>query len=733
MENQGFEGEQYRNNGNNSTLINTNSGINPDVHVYEDIGPSREEFCRISSGFLEDSTRSRIEQNARSFRTSNFLNDTIEGTQSDSSQSIYFQRNLTLPFRRGLSSTTFNPSTSYSIWEKRWKSSKERKDRSLDTNCSDYSENGNINCALSRLQEDDYIRGNERRRRKDCKNCKNKGNFVNSENSEKINNDKEGRKLSNSCLQSDKFLPLCHSLSKTTEEFEESVGQNSSSITIFSISEKVQQQQQQQLLQQHHHHHEQQQQQQQQQEEHLPSRTLEYLQYDRNDVETKLAHVVETNEDKALIISKSSQPSMRINSIYTQDHWYAKEAPVFYTDLKEPTAFQRAYSLPVRMQTPTSQNRVNLRRSVRGEPPPDPARLHKSHRGWTLHLARPLEGSGCNRSLIFLLVLILILLGVGAAALYIVFEPQKLQIIQLYLKSSAGGNSSLQNVTSEESLNQVFSNDSNKIDSSTTRTTTSNSQIADVFLNVDLSFPDDTPSSVITKTETEASNVDHANTNSTRYCDDCLSGEVCVGLVDEEVPICRIGSDPDDPTGCAGLCLINKQRCHRLDVDAFRCVEIEHYCLDDEWTCLNTLCIPMEKRCDGHMNCYDHSDEYNCVCNSETHFQCGNDTSCLPLERRCDGRIDCWDASDEINCTLACPLESEFTCSNGECILRARFCDGLVDCTDGSDEPHGCEGRCNKHEFTCQNSRCIAKGSKCDGIDDCGDNSDERHCKDHII
>lgn len=43
-----------------------------------------------------------------------------------------------------------------------------------------------------------------------------------------------------------------------------------------------------------------------------------------------------------------------------------------------------------------------------------------------------------------------------------------------------------------------------------------------------------------------------------------------------------------------------------------RCVEIEHYCLNDEWTCVNTLCIPMEKRCDGHMNCYDHSDEYNC-------------------------------------------------------------------------------------------------------------------------
>ncbi|XP_035738316.1 uncharacterized protein LOC118448751 isoform X2 [Vespa mandarinia] len=730
MENQGFEGEQYRNNG-SSYFIHTDSAIHPDVHVYEDIGPSREEFCRISSGFLEESARSKVEQNGRSFITSNFKNDATERIRSESSQSIYFQRNLTLPFRRGLLSSTSSPSTSYSIWEKRWKSSKEKKDRSLERNLSDNprsrEDNGNKNNALSRLREEDHVRASEKCRRKDYKYCKNKGNSVNSESQEKINaNDEKGKESSCSCLSnetilfqhSDKFLPLCHSLCKTTEESTEFTRQNSSSIAIFSISEKVQQQKQEQYH--HRHHHEQQ---------HLPSRALEYLQYDRNDVETKLAHVLETNEDKTLIISKRSQPNMRINSIYTQDHWYAKEASIFFTDLKESSTFQRAYSLPVRMQTPTSQNRVNLRKSVRGEPPPDPARLHKNHRGWTLHLARPLEGSGCNRSLIFLLVLLLILLGVGAGALYIVFEPQKLQIIQLYLKSS-NGNSSMQNVTSEESFNQVFLNESKNVPMRTP--TTSTIHMTDVFLNVDLSFSDDTPS-LITKTETEASNIVHANTNSTRYCDDCLSGEVCVGLVDEEVPICRIGLDPEDPTGCAGLCIINKQRCHRLDIDAFRCVEIEHYCLNDEWTCVNTLCIPMEKRCDGHMNCYDHSDEYNCDCNSETHFQCGNDTSCLPLERRCDGRIDCWDASDEINCTLACPLESEFTCSNGQCILRARFCDGLVDCADGSDEPHGCEGRCNKHEFTCQNNRCIAKGAKCNGIDDCGDYSDERHCKDHVM
>lgn len=78
--------------------------------------------------------------------------------------------------------------------------------------------------------------------------------------------------------------------------------------------------------------------------------------------------------------------------------------------------FQRAYSLPARTHTPSSQNRINLRRCVRREPPPHPARLRKHRHGWTLHLEHPLEASKCTRSLVLLIVL---LLGVGAVALYI--------------------------------------------------------------------------------------------------------------------------------------------------------------------------------------------------------------------------------------------------------------------------------------------------------------------------
>lgn len=49
-----------------------------------------------------------------------------------------------------------------------------------------------------------------------------------------------------------------------------------------------------------------------------------------------------------------------------------------------------------------------------------------------------------------------------------------------------------------------------------------------------------------------------------------------------------------------------------INVDVFcRCID-DSKCLDTEWQCGNFLCIPLIKRCDGHFNCYDHTDEHNC-------------------------------------------------------------------------------------------------------------------------
>uniref|UniRef100_A0A1B6K3W3 SEA domain-containing protein n=1 Tax=Homalodisca liturata TaxID=320908 RepID=A0A1B6K3W3_9HEMI len=167
----------------------------------------------------------------------------------------------------------------------------------------------------------------------------------------------------------------------------------------------------------------------------------------------------------------------------------------------------------------------------------------------------------------------------------------------------------------------------------------------------------------------------------------CDVGQVCVALVEHAAPQCLPILDTTDPTGCGGHCKINTQLCQKIQDNAFRCVD-DSKCLEDEWQCGNKLCIPQSKRCDGHFNCYDHTDEYNC--------------DCLGAE--------------------------QFTCNDSQCIPNHRFCDGFPDCKDHSDEPFGCGGECKTHEWKCSNSRCVPQTKRCDGIDDCGDSSDESNC-----
>ncbi|XP_042243311.1 uncharacterized protein LOC121880221 isoform X1 [Homarus americanus] len=220
-----------------------------------------------------------------------------------------------------------------------------------------------------------------------------------------------------------------------------------------------------------------------------------------------------------------------------------------------------------------------------------------------------------------------------------------------------------------------------------------------------------------------------------RLCDSCLPGEVCVGLQGEAYPTCRTARDSGDRTGCGGLCAIDSEVCQALGSRAFQCHSAS-LCLHDEWRCADGLCIPHIKRCDGHMNCYDQSDELHCRCGPDK-FQCGNNTSCLPVTSKCDGKMDCWDGSDEANCTTSkgvCPNpDTQFTCRSSQCIPQHQFCDGLEDCRDGSDEPFGCFGRCQPNEHQCRNRRCIPASSVCDGGDTCGDNSDEQDCNRTLV
>ncbi|KAK0180500.1 hypothetical protein PV327_006133 [Microctonus hyperodae] len=259
-----------------------------------------------------------------------------------------------------------------------------------------------------------------------------------------------------------------------------------------------------------------------------------------------------------------------------------------------------------------------------------PMKIKKLRRHWLENIAYQMNVMrGCNGIKFIIIFIILSLLTMGAIALYIVFEPEKVHIIKQYFHLSRGINNSFVNYTDQP---QRFIANINRVENLTVsneslKKTTSNNYEQDKIEKTIL------------------------NSITIRHCNNCYEGEICIALNNDNVPTCKIPNNINNITGCGEMCDI-EEKCHQLDTNIFRCLKVEHRCLDDEWRCSNMLCIPLVKLCDGHMNCYDHSDEYNCDCNHQTHFQCGKNTSCLPLMQRCDGKIDCWDASDEINCSL---------------------------------------------------------------------------------
>lgn len=215
---------------------------------------------------------------------------------------------------------------------------------------------------------------------------------------------------------------------------------------------------------------------------------------------------------------------------------------------------------------------------------------------------------------------------------------------------------------------------------------------------------------------------------SAHFCS-CQNNDICMLDENSGTSLCRKPFDAEDPTGCGGLCALDTEACQLVDkASGVRvCRLLTATCSAHEWRCRNGLCVPMDARCDGSIQCYDRSDEMYCDCDLTKQFRCGHSISCFSNTKLCDGVIDCWDGYDELNCTTECP-KHQFTCTNGQCILASRFCDGLADCEDGSDEPDGCGGNCGTRELKCGNHRCVPQNMHCDGHDDCGDATDELNC-----
>eukprot|EP00729_Bicosta_minor_P014518 gene14518-33975_t len=129
-------------------------------------------------------------------------------------------------------------------------------------------------------------------------------------------------------------------------------------------------------------------------------------------------------------------------------------------------------------------------------------------------------------------------------------------------------------------------------------------------------------------------------------------------------------------------------------------------------------CIRSSLRCDGHPDCDDYTDELFCTTSTKTattttkttattttvtttrdckqglEFECANG-ECVRNILRCDGHPDCGDYSDEYQCTTSTSTTTtQFACTGGkircgssnQCIWKSYLCNQVQDCDDNSDE-----------------------------------------------
>lgn len=307
MENQGFEEERQQPKEEEASLRELPRDSRPfsfdssDGHVYEDILPN----CPPGAPIDQDASREEPSQ---------FDTDREETTVVATT----FRRNLTLPLRRGTDLDLSNV-RSFSV---------------RLTSRSRIEEDAELAARESGLPfQAECNRPNKRRRKKDCKHCRNKAVAFNNDQQRQLvrdgendavlrrNRDNEqqqqrlqivssGSNDAQAILDPRDFTALMAARLPNTRTNEKSGVPRGDSPSVFSISEKI------------------------------AGSTPAKLSGSERNGRANLVHSAEINENDVLIESEKTRPSMRVNSIYSQDRWYTKEPPIFFTDVKEHGSFQ---------------------------------------------------------------------------------------------------------------------------------------------------------------------------------------------------------------------------------------------------------------------------------------------------------------------------------------------------------------------------------------------------------
>lgn len=193
----------------------------------------------------------------------------------------------------------------------------------------------------------------------------------------------------------------------------------------------------------------------------------------------------------------------------------------------------------------------------------------------------------------------------------------------------------------------------------------------------------------------------------------------------------------------------------------------EERCADDQFQCLNNLCIPLKWLCDGQEDCKMGEDERSCqgtgdkpTAPQNTYPEFENTKTWLAQRSSgCDG-ISTHRLTNACSVLPTCSL-NEYVCASGGCVSASLRCDGHDNCLDGSDEVSapppiptdssihqntlgrarssdicrflsrqiGCVKECREDEFLCLNrAHCIPRRWRCDEVFDCMDHSDEENC-----